>query len=139
MMSPSMRAPNKSLALVLALLAVGPAPSGWAEEAGSASRFSDQPAPLRLEGFPERPPPLIEWGDKFLGPGNLQKGFTLPSGAVWHPSFWVYGNLRSAIQTFDSGPARTSEWANRLDIFGNLQLAATERIVVGFRPLDQGD
>jgi len=100
-------------------------------------RFSDQPAPLALEGFPERPALLLELGDKFLSTGNLQRGFTLPTGAAWAPSFWVFGTFRSAIQTFDNGVAdRTSEWANRLDIFGNLYLSPTERVVVGFRPLD---
>src|SRR5207245_11407232 len=77
----------------------------------------------------------------FLGPGNIQRGFTVPGGAVWSPSLWVYGTLRSAVQTFNPGNAprttRTTEWANRLDLFANLQLAATERIVVGFRPVDQ--
>jgi len=102
------------------------------------ARFSDKPAPLQFEGFPERPPPLLELGDKFLGNGNLQRGFTLPTGAVWSPNLWVFGTLRSAVQTFDPGYApRTSEWANRLDLFANLQLAATERVVVGFRPVDQ--
>lgn len=102
------------------------------------SRFSDQPAPLRPSEFPERPAPLLELGDKFLSTGNLQKGFTLPTGQVWSPDLWVYGNYRTAVQTFDpgSGP-RTSEWANRLDLFGNLQLSPTERVLVGFRPLDK--
>lgn len=99
------------------------------------SRFSDEPAPLQIEGFPERPKPLLELGDKFLGPGKLQKGFELPTGAVWHPSLWVYGNYRSAIQTFDDGNTRVTEWANDLSLFANVQLAATERVLVGFRPL----
>lgn len=109
-----------------------------ADSARDESRFSDQPAPLRLHDFPERPPPLLELGDKFLSTGNLQRGYKLPTGAVWSPNLWVYGNFRSAIQTFDPGSApRTTEWANRLDIFANLQLSPTERVLVGFRPLDQ--
>jgi len=113
-----------------------------AAEDDSKVRFSDQPAPLRLEGFPERPAPLFELGDKFLGTGNLQRGFTLPGGAVWSPNLWVYGTMRSAVQTFEPGnrtPAstRVTEWANRLDLFANVQLAATERILVGFRPVDR--
>ncbi len=103
--------------------------------AADRSRFSDEPAPLRLEDFPERPKPLLEIGDKFLGTGNVQKGFTLPTGAVWHPSLWVFGNFRSAVQSFDNGTTHISEWANDLNLFGNLQLAATERILVGVRPL----
>lgn len=124
------------LSTMVALLA------GRAEAADShsddSSRFSDQPAPLQLEGFPERPRPLLELGDPFLGAGNLRDPIRLPTGAVWHPSFQMYGSFRSAVQVFDGGGRadRISEWANRLDLLGNLQLAATERIVVGFRPLD---
>jgi len=134
------RFPRKREVLLALLVALGPAPGRGAESEDKV-RFSDQPAPLRLEGFPERPPLLLELGDKFLGKGNIQRGFTLPSGAVWSPNLWVYGTLRSAVQTFDPGsrtPASTriTEWANRLDLFGNLQLAATERILVGFRPVD---
>ena len=132
----------RSGAVVLSLLvAFGPA-EGMGEESPDKVRFSDQPAPLQLEGFPERPPLLLELGDKFLGKGNIQRGFTMPGGAVWSPNLWVYGTMRSAVQTFDTGSTtpkstRTTEWANRLDIFANLQLAATERILVGFRPVDQ--
>ena len=114
--------------------------SATANYTNDTARFSDKPAPLALEGFPERPPPLIELGDKFLGTGNLQKGITLPTGEVISPDFWVFGTLRSAVQTFDTGSgkaSRTTEWANRLDIFGNLQFTPTERILVGWRPVDQ--
>lgn len=103
--------------------------------AAQDSRFSDQPAPLQLDDFPQRPKPLIEIGDSFLGTGNVQRGFKIPTGAVWHPSFWAYGNFRTAVQTYDNGATRTTEWANDLSLFGNLQLAATERVVVGIRPL----
>lgn len=109
-----------------------------AEGADDKSRFSDQPAPLRLDDFPERPAPLLELGDKFLGTGNLQQGFTLPTGEVWSPDLWVYGNYRTAMQSYyNGGSPRVSEWANRLDLFGNLQLSPTERVLVGFRPLDK--
>ncbi len=102
------------------------------------SRFSDQPAPLRIEDFPERPAPILQLGDDFLGKGNLNKPFRLPTGAYWHPSFLLYGTMRTAAQSFDGGPGpRTTEWVNRLDLFGNLQLAATERVVIGLRPLDR--
>jgi hypothetical protein len=112
----------------------------YAETTNDTTRLSDQPAPMVLQGFPERPPPLIEFGDKFLGTGNLQKGIKLPTGEVISPNFWVFGTLRSAVQTFDTGSAgnsRTTEWANRLDIYGNLQLSLTERLLVGWRPIDQ--
>jgi hypothetical protein len=104
----------------------------------SLSRLSDEAVPLRLEGYPERPKPLFEWGDKLLGPGNLKPGFTLPTGANWSPAFWIFGNYRTTIQSYDPGYApRTTEWANRLDLFANLQLAGLERALVGFRPIDR--
>jgi len=110
-----------------------------AKASEDVSRFSDQPAPLRLNDFPQRPPPLLEIGDKFLSTGNLEKGFSLPTGARWAPDFWVYGTLRSAFQTFDPGGSGTryTEWANRLDIYGNLYLAPTERVLIGWRPIDR--
>jgi hypothetical protein len=104
--------------------------------------------PLNPSVVPPRPPPLIELGDKFFGTGALQRGFTLPTGAVWTPNFTVFGTYRSAVQAFhdpltESGPLAAdfkdktrSEWANRLDVFGNLQLSGTERLLVGLRPLD---
>ena len=155
-----------AIALTLAALHCGPASAAVAERVlgeqvdkmrprGNAFRqiadalFSgdsghpateEQPQ-LQLTGFPPRPRPLIELGDKFLGNGNLRKGVRLPTGAVWTPNFWVYGNYRTAVQTFDPGAApRSTEWVNRLDLFGNLELSPTERIVIGIRPLDhKGD
>src|SRR5580700_4363875 len=99
-----------------------------ADDTNDTARFSDKPAPLATNTFLERPPPLIEWGDHFLGTGNLQKGITLPTGEVISPNFWVFGTLRSAVQTFDPGKGgdRTSEWVNRLDLYGNLQFTPTE-------------
>jgi hypothetical protein len=125
--------------LVLSALLIALSTAALGAESEDKARFSDQPAPLQLEGFPERPPLLLELGDKFLSTGNLHRGFTLPTGANWTPNLWVYGTLRSAVQTFDDGGngTRTSEWANRLDLFANLQFSATERILVGFRPVDQ--
>jgi len=105
----------------------------------SQNRFSDEPIPLALDDFPERPEPLLELGEDFLGTGTLSPGLELPTGAVWHPSLLVFGNFRTALQTFDGGDGveRTSEWANRLDLFAQLRLSATERLILGLRPLDQ--
>ena len=91
--------------------------------------------------LPERVPPLIEIGPKFLGPGELSEGFELPTGAVWNPAFWVYGSQRTALNYFDDGVnPETFEWANRLDLFGNLRLTGTERLMVGISPLsDEGE
>lgn len=121
------------------MIAAAPA---WAEEAEPAtdespSRLTDEVIPFKSEDeLPAFSPPIIEIGDPFLATGNLHPGFTLPTGAVWQPRFWVFGTLRSAVQTFDTGVGGdVGEWMNRLDLFGNLQLTGTERLVVGVQPL----
>ncbi|MEM9441053.1 MAG: hypothetical protein AAGA73_11450, partial [Pseudomonadota bacterium] len=105
------------------------------------TKINDKPTKFFTEGdIPERPALLIEWGENFLGEGNLQQGFELPTGAVWAPALWVFGTLRSALQTIDTGISdggRVTDWANRFDFFANLQLTATEKIVLGIRPLDK--
>lgn len=79
--------------------------------------------------------------DRFLSPGPVDPGFETKTGARWRPSFMIFGNLRSAVQSYEpAGGPRTTEWANRLDIFGNFSLTSTERFLIGFRPLDdEGD
>ena len=87
--------------------------AGVAVAEEDVARFSDEPAPLRTEDFPDRPAPIVEVGDSFLGTGNLSKPFRLPTGAYWHPSFLAFGTLRTAGQSFDNGPgSRSTEWAN---------------------------
>lgn len=103
----------------------------------SKSRITDEQIPVDMDRFPKRPKPPIEWGDKILGQGPISKGFTIPTGARWQPSLWAFGNMRTAVQSFDAGGTTTSEAAARMDLFTNLRLTGTERIVVGFRPLDQ--
>jgi len=91
---------------------------------------------------PDRPGRLNIFGDPFLGTGHLQEGFRTPGGAIVQPSLYIYGTYRTALQSFhqpNSGQSfdTVNEWANRLDIFGNLQLTGTERIVIGLMPLDK--
>ena len=107
----------------------------------SKSRLSDEPKPfLDDDDIPDRPPLILEIGDDFLGEGELNKGFELPTGAVWQPRLWVFGTYRTSIQTIDTGrAARISQWANRFDAFANLQLTGTEKIVVGIRPFDKNE
>ncbi len=102
-----------------------------------SSRLSDEYIPLQLEGFPKRPKLLLELGNPYLGTGNIKPGFELPTGAVWQPTLILFGTLRTAVQSFEAGGARFSEVAARLDLFANLQLSGTERLVVGFRNLDR--
>ncbi|MCG8458859.1 MAG: hypothetical protein MI919_21480, partial [Holophagales bacterium] len=106
---------------------------------GHSSRLSDVAKPLDIEGMPERPKPLLELGEPFLGTGTLHPGFQLPTGAVWQPSLLAFGTLRTAVQSFEAdtpGDARITEVAARLDLFLNLQLSGSERLVAGIRALD---
>ncbi|RDD62232.1 hypothetical protein [Ferruginivarius sediminum] len=120
---------------VAAALAVAAAPVDRVRAAGS--ELSDEPIPMATEDdLPARTPPLIEIGPDFLGTGNLPKGIELPTGAVWNPALWVFGSYRTALNYFDDGRnPETTEWANRLDLFANLRLTGTERILFGMSPL----
>ena len=117
--------------------------SHGSEDDHSDSRFSDEPIPLA--DLPDRPKPLIELGEPFLGTGTLNQGFRLPTGAVWQPAFLAFGSLRSALQSQElnfgedvtGADQSLTEAAFRLDLFGNLYLTSTERVLIGFRPLDQ--
>ncbi len=103
----------------------------------SGSRLSDVPLPLQVEDVPHRPSLLVELGEPFLGTGPFGPEIELPTGAVWRPSLWVFGTHRMAVQTAGDGATRVSEWAHRLDLFANLKLSASERLLIGLRPLDR--
>ena len=103
----------------------------------SGSRLSDIPLPLQVEDVPDRPTLLLELGEPFLGTGSFGPEVELPTGAVWRPSLWVFGTHRMAVQTVDNGATRVSEWAHRLDLFANLKLSASDRLLIGLRPLDR--
>lgn len=95
--------------------------------------------PLQTEGMgTDRTPPLLELGDPFLGTGPISEGFRIPTGAYWQPNLTVWGVYRTAFQGFDNGRpgSQRTEWANRLDLFGQLKLTGSERLVAGFRPFD---
>ncbi|MEM7412295.1 MAG: hypothetical protein AAF430_18850 [Myxococcota bacterium] len=95
--------------------------------------------PRELADLPERPRPIIELGDLYLAPSALQEGWELPTGAVWTPSILVWGTARSGLQA-EWGKARpndVAQWANRSELWGQLALTATERVVVGFEPLSE--
>lgn len=87
----------------------------------------------------DRPRLLYEWNEPFLSAGFLQQGHELPSGLVTRPALWVFGEVRSAMQYFDSEDQNegVTEWANRLDLFGQWNLTGTERLLLGLRPLDE--
>ena len=93
--------------------------------------------PTGIHPVPERPPLLLEWGEDFLGVGPLKRGIETPTGAVWRPALWLFGEYRTALQYTDYGAEPVAEWANRLDLFGQLNLSGTERVLLGLRPLDE--
>ncbi len=92
-----------------------------------------------LQPIPERPRLLVEWNERFLSPGWLNRGIKMPTGVIWRPAVWVFGQYRSAYQYFDTNraPDPISEWANTLDLFGQVNLSGTERVLVGLRPMDE--
>lgn len=96
--------------------------------------------PAEIGRLPARPELAVEIGNGFLDTGNLDAGFEVPFiGAVWQPRLWAYAINRTAFQTFDdgrSGRERETEIANRIDIFANLQLTGTEKILLGIRATD---
>ncbi|MEZ5978676.1 MAG: hypothetical protein R3F34_10700 [Planctomycetota bacterium] len=100
-------------------------------------QLSDEPAPLRTDLVPDRPRPILELGDPFLGTGPFGAPFVTATGAVWQPSLLVYGTLRTGFSRYDTPTTVRTELVSRLDLFGNLQLSGTERLLVGLRPLDQ--
>ncbi|MBZ0110835.1 MAG: hypothetical protein K8J08_00095, partial [Thermoanaerobaculia bacterium] len=110
--------------------------SGPHGDGHDGSRLSDEAIPLQLEGFPQRPKPPIELGNHFLGTGTLWPGFELPTGAVWQPALIAFGSWRNAIQSLDNGTETRTEFRTRMDLFLNLQLSGSERLVVGIRPFD---
>ena len=105
----------------------------------SPSRLSDRVVTNeeQLDKFTHSPKPILELGEPLLGTGKIDEGFEIPTGAIWQPSLIVFGTYRTAYQYYYDGNDSTSEWANRFDLFGNLYLTQTERILAGIRFLDQ--
>ena len=87
----------------------------------------------------KKTPPILSIGDPFLAAGNIAPGITLPTGAVWQPALWLFGSYSTSAGYFDDGVAPSREyWSNRLDLFFNLKLSPTERVLLGFSPLSEG-
>jgi len=135
--------------ITIALLIVG-SPMALAidytidENGNKTSRISDESAPILDESIVPDRPMRLELGAPFIGSGTISPGYELPTGQVLQPSLLIFGTFRSAVQSFrnplgPSGDVALSEWANRLDIFANLQLTGTERILLGLQPLHNRD
>ena len=110
---------------------------GEASGGDDPNRITDEYLPLAIDSFPDRPRPILELGNPFLGPGPLKDPILSPTGAFWNPSLLVWGTLRSGVTAVDRGNNDRSQWANRLDLFAEARLSSTERLVVGLRPLDK--
>ena len=141
-----MTRPSRSMilgAMALFVLSLPPGISSAQQAADeSPNRLSDQPIPLIDANLIQPNPPLIQFGPGMLTTGELSSGFTIPTGAIWRPSLWIFGTFRSGINSVEASPGgeRIVELANRLDLFANLQLSGTERILIGMQPLqDEGN
>jgi hypothetical protein len=125
-----------SLAVALAFLG----PGAVSSLAASGSELSDEPLPLQVDKVPERPQPLEPIGPPFLGTGVIGPGFELPTGAWWQPQLLIWGEIRMGVHTFNplgDSDTQRSQFANRVDVFAELEVSPTERVVVGFRPFDE--
>ena len=112
-----------------------------AAHAAEPSALSTEPIPMKTEDeLPKRVPPLITIGpDEFLGRGNIDEGFVLPTGAVWQPALWVYGDIRTSFNFFDQGDNRDEiqEIVGRANLNFNLKLSGTERLFLQIQPLNK--
>ena len=144
---------SKVIAVVAALVIAGVGPANASGEGAWYDFFWPLGEPVHVEALKEeyvpfktlgdiplRPGLILELGDPFLDTGQLDAGFEVPLiGAVSQPRLWSYFIYRTALQTFDNGAPgrdRDTEWANRIDIYANLQLTGTEKILLGLRSLD---
>ncbi|WP_321341362.1 hypothetical protein [Breoghania sp.] len=93
---------------------------------------------LSDEEQPKETPPIFQLGEKFLATGNLSPGIELPTGAIWQPSLWVFGDARTSIGHYDSGVGQGRQyWSNQLNLFFNLKLTPTERLFMSISPLSE--
>ncbi len=92
---------------------------------------------VSADQIPPRPNLLLELGENFLEPGQLGEGWRLPTGAIWRPALWVFGNYQTALQYRNDDGSYVAQWIHRLDLLANLRLSGTERIFLGVRPVDE--
>ncbi|MFT5043032.1 MAG: hypothetical protein ACI8TX_004029 [Hyphomicrobiaceae bacterium] len=131
-----MSKPRRGLVLLLLALASHFPGSAIASDAAHELQLPEEP--IELATLPERPRPILEIGNDYLAPVEISEGIALPTGAVWQPSLLAWGTLRSAMQAKTGAGTDEAQWANRLDLFGQLSLTATERFVIGLEPFQSG-
>ncbi|MEQ8813211.1 MAG: hypothetical protein RLO51_09895 [Thalassobaculum sp.] len=113
--------------------------AGASPAPAEVKKLSEEVIPYKGDTLPARTRPLLEVGPALLGTGPLDPGIELPTGAVWQPALWVFGQYRTAVDIYKNGDApEVQEWANRLDLFANLRLSGTERVLIGLSPLRDG-
>jgi len=136
-MSATMHKQSAAHEMSKAALSDKPVPMVHVDEAALTSDYIPM---ISVDAVGEPSGPILEFGDPFLRSGRLSDPIVLPTGAAWNPSIWVFGNYRGAFQMInDQNRAQNIEAVNRLDLFANLQLSGTERIVVGISPLQDGN
>lgn len=118
------------------------APPAKDEHAHDHLRLSDKAIGLQYERIPERPAPIIEFGEPFLGTGEVSEPFESITGAVWQPQLMVFGTARTGFNFWDVNGAnrargREIEWANSLEAYAQLRLTPTERFLIGFSPFSR--
>ena len=130
--------PLISVALV-ALLGCGAGYSSSAVGEESASRYSDQvPGLKEQDDLPIGPRPVFELGQGYTLEGAYDYEFELPTGMVVSPALLFFGNIDTGLQVTHTGAAdTTAEWITTADLFANLTLSGTERILVGISPLER--
>ena len=110
---------------------------GYADASESSSRYSDKVLGLKgIEDLPERPTPLFELWQGYVEGGPYDFEFVLPTGMVVSPGLVLFGNLNNGLEITDDGVNDTSSaWVTSLNLFLNLTLSGTERVLLGVSPL----
>ena len=112
---------------------------GYADAGESGARYSDKVLGLKeLKDLPARPTPLFELWQGYVEGGAYEHEFELPTGMVVSPGLVLFGNINTGLEISDGGVADTnSAWVTTLNLFLNLTLSGTERILVGISPLER--
>lgn len=82
--------------------------------------------------------PWVEWGRVFYGPGITPRGRNwFGSTNLARPQFYVYGDLRTGVQSGRNAAGRADNWASRLNLDLDLRLTDSERFHGFIGPIDR--
>lgn len=134
-----MTQPWRRLLAALVLL-VSCSPAASESPAASRSRYPDISPGFRPSKVPPRPRPPVDLWQRFQAPGPLHPEIRLPTGMVLSPNLLIFGECRAASQHVGTRGAPTREQSLAgVDLFLNLKLTQTERLVAGSsRQLEPG-